>query len=753
MKKNNIIMERIQNYLYSFYAKDIKYASSKEVYDALCYALMEDIGRTWVDSKKDQDGKSTDSRNEKSVYILSFEYLPGKFLKNNIRKLNKKKEVEEALNEINFSLDEILSLEKEVSLGDGDIGLASYYILNELTKLKIPTIGYALRYENGNLRQSIKDGEQTKYADYWLDGGDNWEHKKPFSSFLEINSLKVEAKTFDIPIVSDNGNFVNTLRLFKAEPIEKINYNDFSNGDFVKAYNDYIQVNSITQILYADNSSYEGKLLRLKQEYFYTYASISDIIRRHLKRFDDIESINDKAKIILSDTHPSLAIIIFIEILHDEFSVSYENAIEISRNIFDHFIYLLTSESYEAYDMNMIDFISHSLFSTINDLDEKLREEKKDQFLVKDNYIIFDCINKFLTNSCYVSSKEIYEKEKEDRKISQINLGIDRKMYAESNNKRLVSLFKNYGIENLSHSELTKLSTLKNDESFIKEISRVKLENKIDFIKKFDLDKINPYSVFDMQVGRFHEAKRQLLNALDIANRYFALKNNSNIYIRPTTFIFSGKAHDGYFIAKETIKFILGLKKLIDKDKFIKEKIKIVFVEDFNVSKAISLYPAVDIYSNLYLKKFDNNGFEMLSSAMNLSNVLTNRSGISNNLSIKNDFYYLDDFENKKIENFNATDFYYASDDLKRTIDFLINLNKDLGYDFKVIFDYLIYYNDPYDVLKDFSSLKKQRKIISRDYLNEILWNKKEINNLIWANEFYLENEEVMKILNSSKGE
>lgn len=328
-------------------------------------------------------------------------------------------------------------------------------------------------------------------------------------------------------------------------------------------------------------------------------------------------------------------------------------------------------------------------------------------------------------------------------------------MYADSNNILLKKSLEKYGINIANKESLRKIENLKNCRDFCDEVEDIKFKNKLNLIKQFNLDqfdRINPYSIFDMQLAMFHEAKRQLLNAISIASTYYNLKDNANIFISPTTYIFLGKANDGYFMAKEIIKFILALKHMIDKDKLIKEKLKIIFIEDANVEKLRKIYPACDIYSNLSLPIYDNQSFHMLNSIFNMANVLSSKGGIISNIEKKNDIYTFgktyEEIEKIRNENtYDAREFYYKNHLLKRTIDNLINEDySNLPYNFKNIYDYLISFNDSFFIFNDHDSLLDIRYKISNDYLNKEKWIDKEIDNILWANEFNLdENLEKLK--------
>ena len=551
-----------------------------------------------------------------------------------------------------------------------------------------------------------------------------------------------------MPIFNNENNFVNTLRLWKAESINKIDYLNLSSGDFKSAYDDYIDNNSLTQFLYLDNSTYEGKLFRLKQEYFYSVSTIQDIFRRYFKKNRDIRDIKNKIKIILADIHPSLAIIEFIRALNQGYDVEIKECIEISKKVFVHIGFLVTSDSKESYDLSMIKSIDSSFYDIILELDDFFKENRN-LSIIEDEQLKYDRLNYCFVDSYYYLSKIFVDNYKEEGvKFSYLNFGVDRYLYSDSNNLLFKKSLENYGINVVNKDSIRKLENFKNYKVFYDEIEEVKFKNKLKLIKEFKLDgfdRVNPYSIFDMQLAMFHEAKRQLLNAISIASIYYKLKDNSNILISPTTYIFSGKANDGYFMAKEIIKFILALKHMIDKDKLIKEKLKIIFIEDANVERLRKIYPACDLYSNLSLPIFDNQSFHMLNSIFNLSNVISSKGGIISNIEKKNEIYTFgqtyEEIEKIKNENaYDAREFYYKNDIIKRTIDNLINEDySNLPYNFKNIYDYLISYNDSFFIFKDHDSLLDMRFKISKDYLDKKKWIDKEIDNILWANEFNLD--------------
>lgn len=742
------LLERIQSFLYSFYAKDLKNARINEVYDCLCRALMEDIGKRWVKSKSIET--------EFEVYVLSFEYLPGKFIEKNIARLGREDEIRKVLSEIGFSYESIIDFEKEANLGVGDIGIGSSYIISELANKKIRSVAYALRYENGDLKQRIEDGRQVEYSDYWLEEGSNWEHKKGFSYELDIDGRKHKSIAYDIAILSDKADFVTTLRLFQSEPTSAVSYQDFARGDILKAYDEYISTSSINQFLYLDDSSYDGKLLRLKQEYFYSASAIRDIFKRYKNRYGSIDKIDERIKIFANDIHPTIALVEFIRILNETYKLSIKAAIDISRKVFEHIAFSITDDSLEAYPVDMVKRVNPEIIETILQIQDELWIENHENQLIRNGYVLFKNINMALSNEYIFLSKTLKEEKLAPRKLSYMNLGTDRVLYLEKSNESLMKVFTEYGIRNSSVGEILKIKNLKTKSSFIDDLEDAKFANKKKLIA-LTKEVINPYSIFDVQLSIVHEGKRQLLNALSIAYKYYLLKHNTNLRYVPTTYIFSGKANEGYFMAKETIKFILALKKMIDKDKIIREKIKIVFVEDIDVHKTRLILNASDIYNNLTLVTLDNQDFNMLNSAFNMTNILTSRGGISQNIRGVDSFYkigesYREIVDDNYLSNYDANNFYYSNDMVKYTMENLIRENyENFPYDFKVIYDQIMMYNDSFRVFKDLPDVASQRSKIEIDYLDKNKWVVREIDNILWANNFKLDNKIIRNGINGRK--
>lgn len=737
MKINkNTIIERIQNYLYSFYAKDLNTAREREIYDCLCRYIMESVGKTWVSSKKIKEGYE--------VYILSFEYLPGSFLSNIIYKLKIEDEIRAAIEEIGFDYDSIMAYDLDPALGIGDMGMGSSYLINALTDQKIKATAYALRYESGDFKQVIANGKQEVRSDSWLEHGSNWEHQKSFTNLIEIYGKNHKTVTYDMPILSSDAKFVNTLRLFKSEPTSVIDVNEFSNGDIINAYEDYINNLSITQFLYVDDSSYEGKILRLKQEYFFAASAMRDFVRRYILYYKDINNINKQTNVIINDIHPTLALVEFIRILTREHKFIMRKAIAYTREIFYHLVFSITDDSLEKYPADEIRKLNPELYSTIIDIQTELGKSESFLPLIENGQVIFKNINIVLSREYIFLSKVLFENKSISSNTSYMNMGSDRQMYGQSANPKLYDLLREYNINDYSNDS-KKLIYLKEDKDFINKVDEIKYNNKLRLIEYLNDSSINPYSMFDLQLSIIHESKRQILNALEIAYDYFYLRDNTNAYYVPKTYIFSGKANEGYYVAKETIKFILALKKLIEADKIISKKIKIIFVENTGVKDLRILYPAADIYSNLAHPLMDNQNFDILNCLYNMSNVISTKAGIVENLDIANSFYLMDDdYKSYEIirneRKYIANDIIYQNKIVKYTIERLLSEPKEaFPYDFKNLYDEILLYNDSFNVFLDLENLVNLRKDMQKDYVDKEKWIQNQMQNFIWASKFNLD--------------
>ncbi|MDO4594847.1 MAG: glycogen/starch/alpha-glucan phosphorylase [Tissierellia bacterium] len=416
---NNIIVKElsdsIQKYLYSNYAKEIEDARPKELYFALTNALMEIIGKTWVNTKK--------FKSDENIYILSFEYMPGKLLELYLHKLDIIEEAKKSISKADVELKELLDIEKEPALGFGELGVGSSLMLEALTNEKIKTVAYAMKYENGDMIQKIIDNEQVEYPNLWGNKKILWQHKKGFNYYHDIFSRKVKAEVFDLPVLNNKKDFVNTLRMFSAKYLD-LKHTLKDKIDYKNRFKDI----SLTEFLYV-NIGEDSKKYRLAQEYFYACNCIEDIFRRHFKQRNKIEDFKDKNKIIVNEIHPTLSLIEFINVLKTGYGYSIENSVDLAKEVFYHFSFQVSEDSYETYPIEMIKELNERLYFTIIELNEFLN--KRQEAIIKEGNLIFRNVNLFLSRKYIFSSKIIrdYKQKNNKRKLDFSNIYRYKKIF------------------------------------------------------------------------------------------------------------------------------------------------------------------------------------------------------------------------------------------------------------------------------------------------------------------------------------
>ncbi len=756
-----IIEEKIVNYLYSIRGKNLKTANEEDVYIALSFLLREIIGMNWENSKVKYN-------NLKTIYLLSFEYLPGKLLKKNLFYLGIRDEVEEVLNDLGYNLDEISKYESEMGLGHGGLGIICDSNIDSLSTFEFPTFAYGMRYKRGLMMQKLIDGLQVEEPDDWLKNTNVWELKKPYNHDIKFKDFKVKAQAYDFPYLGYDNTTVSTLRLWDAEPSTDLKFDSFSKGDLIEAYDDYVRARSISEFLYPNDSTRAGKKFRLMQEYFYVSASIKDIIRRYFKYKDNILKIGEKISIEINDTHPILVIPEFMYILKKDYGVCYERSLSISQELFSYTNYTVLSESFEIWDMELIKETIPDIIDSINAIANSAEDEYKSKLkdgyetmrVVRDGYLHSVNLAMFVCNRVNSVSKSHEDMLSKDNlkkfythypnKFNIKNGGVNHRKWLVVGNNRLEKLIKNtIGDAYLKDSrKLLSLLEYQTDKLFLEEIESVKHKNKIEVIKcikkEHGID-LNSYSIFDMQFERFHEYKRQLLNALRIAYDYFKLKENSNYDMVPRTYFFGGKASASYYTAKEIIAFINALKKLVNNDRFIKDKIKVVFIENYNVDKAEFLIKAGDVNESIATASKESLSLSTVKFMMNGAISVASRDG--HNLEIKKlmgsnnifDFGMTNEEALEIYQNggYNAYDYYNSSPQIRGVINKLSSLPySEFPFDFKVIQNLLLKYNDSFMVLKDFLSYIEAQSLLEDKYLNHMEWNIMALNNIAYSGYF-----------------
>lgn len=606
--------EVFKEHFNEFLGKDISNATPQEIHNALGLTVMEYIKKDWNNSIE----KHLSTR--RACY-LSMEFLVGRAVYNNLLCLGIYDEVEEIFNSMGTSLSVLEEIE-DSALGNGGLGRLAACFLDSASTLSLPLDGYGIRYKYGLFKQSIVDGFQCEEADNWTKYGDPWSVRKDIDS-VEIHyaDQTVIAVPYDMPIISYKGANVGTLRLWQSEPVNEFDFNTFNNQDYLEASKEKVFAEDISRVLYPNDDTREGKKLRLKQQYFFSSASLTDIIKKHKARFGTVENLADYVTIQLNDTHPVISVPELIRQLMDYEGVSFEKSFEIAQKVFNYTNHTIMPEALEKWECSLIEEILPRIFEIIIQINEKFVSDMYVKNIDKDTINKIKIIQGNLVHmaniatycSSYVNGvAEIHTQILKDNTLADWykiyperfqnkTNGITQRRWLALCNRELSSLLtEKLGSEDWVSNldELKKLIPLKDDEETIDryiQIKDIKKKQLADFIMQKEGISINPNTIFDIQIKRLHEYKRQLLNAFSILYIYFGIKDGSIKDFTPTTFIFGAKSAPGYRRAKGIIKYINEIAKLVANDKEVCDLIKVVFVSNYNVSYAEKLVAGADV--------------------------------------------------------------------------------------------------------------------------------------------------------------
>ncbi|GAB6169388.1 glycogen/starch/alpha-glucan phosphorylase [Clostridium carnis] len=728
-------------------------ANEHEIFNALSLSLMEILVDNWQDTNKVYES-------EKNAYYLSAEYLMGRALGNNLISLGLYEEVKELLNELNIDINKIEEIEEDAGLGNGGLGRLAACFMDSAAAMEVPLKGYGIRYTNGLFKQYFKDGNQYEEGDNWLTYGDPWSIRKDRDSVIvKFKDMEVKAVPYDTPIIGYKSKNINTLRLWKCEPIVEFDFNSFNDGKYNKAVKLKNKAEDISRVLYPNDSSKEGKILRLRQQYLLVSASLQDVIRKHISiygmNFDEFEL---KHVFQLNDTHPVLAIPEFIRILVDEYNVTFERASELSRKIFAYTNHTILAEALEKWDEKLMKKLFPRVLTIINEINKNFIKELKEKGYSDKEIKEFSIIDgglvrmanlaismSFAVNGVAQLHTDILKDIELNNwyklypeKFQNKTNGITPRRWLRLCNKELSALITELlgnedWIKDLS--KLKELETYKDDKNVLNRFMDIKYEKKVqlaEYIKETEGIEINPNSIFDIQIKRLHEYKRQLLNAFYILDLYYRLKENPDLDIPNNTFIFGAKAFPGYYRAKGIVKFINEIAKKVNNDKDINGKIKIVFVENYRVSYAEKLFPAADVSKQISTAgkeasgtgnmKFMINGTPTFGTYDGANVEIVRESGEENNFIFG---LRVEDIE--KIEGKYDSKYYYENDkSLKRVVDSLIDGTFDdsgFGY-FEDIYNALLRDGDGYYLLADFKAFKDMEDNLFEAYKDKERWAK-----------------------------
>ena len=629
--------KEVEDYVKVLFRKSIKEANDQQLFQAVSYAVKDFIVDQWMATQKEYEEKDV-----KSVYYLSMEFLTGRALGNIIINLKGNQAIKEAIEELGMDLDVIEDQEPDAALGNGGLGRLAACFLDSLSTLGYPAYGCGIRYKYGMFKQAIKDGYQVERPDYWLKDGNPFEIKRPEyaveikfggyvaihkdettgrNKFVQENYQSVLAVPYDLPIVGYNNNVVNTLRIWDAEAIDTFNLDSFDKGDYQKAVEQQNLARTICEVLYPNDNHIAGKELRLKQQYFFVSASVQRAVKKYMEKHDDIRRIHEKVCFQLNDTHPTVTVAELMRILVDEYGLGWEEAWGITNKTCAYTNHTIMSEALEKWPLELFSRLLPRIYQIIEEINRRFileiqRAYPNDYNKVEKMAIIYDGQVKmahlaiaasFSVNGVARLHTEILKnQELKDfylmmpEKFNNKTNGITQRRFLLHGNPLLADwVTRKIGdewITNLAH--INELSVYVNDELCQKEFMNIKYQNKVrlaKYIKEHNGIEVNPRSIFDVQVKRLHEYKRQLLNILHIMYLYNDLKKNPEKDFYPRTFIFGAKASAGYHRAKAIIKLINSVADVVNNDKSIHDKIKVVFIENYRVSNAELIFAAADV--------------------------------------------------------------------------------------------------------------------------------------------------------------
>ena len=629
------LKESIIDNMKNLYRKTIDEATPQQVYQAVAYAVKDVIIDQWIATHK-----AYDENDAKIVYYLSMEFLMGRALGNNMINIGAQKEIREVLAELGFDLNTIEDQEPDPALGNGGLGRLAACFLDSLATLGYPAYGCGIRYHYGMFKQKIENGYQIEVPDEWLKNGypfelrraeyatevkfggyvkTVWENGR--NKFIQEGYRSVMAIPYDMPIVGYGNNMVNTLRIWDAQPLNSFSLQAFDKGDYQKAVEEENLAKNLVEVLYPNDNHYSGKELRLKQQYFFISASVQRAVAKYKETHSDIHKLPEKVIFQLNDTHPTVAIAELMRILLDVEGLEWDEAWDITTKCCAYTNHTIMSEALEKWPIELFSRLLPRIYQIVEEINRRFLIEVERHYpgnyeKVKKMAIIFDgqvkmahlaIVAGFSVNGVARLHTEILKNqelrdfyEMMPEKFNNKTNGITQRRFLLHGNPELAAwVTDKIGSEWITDlSKIGKLKIYADDKKCQQEFMNIKYHNKLrlaKYIKEHNGIDVDPRSIFDVQVKRLHEYKRQLLNILHIMYLYNQLKDNPNMEMVPRTFIFGAKAAAGYQIAKKTIKLINSVANVINNDRSINGKIKVVFIEDYRVSNAELIFAAADV--------------------------------------------------------------------------------------------------------------------------------------------------------------
>ncbi len=754
-------------------------ASAEQMYKASALTIRDMLAQKRNDFKKEVNREG-----EKRVYYMCMEFLMGRSLKTNLHNLGLEKAYKAALKSMGFDLEDLYELEPDAGLGNGGLGRLAACFMDSLSSLDYPATGFSICYEYGLFKQKIIDGMQVEMPDVWLPGGEVWlvprtdriYHVKIGGRIKEIwedgrchieyvDCDEIEAVPYDMMVSGADSKAVNQLRLWKARNINNFNMNLFSQGEYARAIKDSTNAEIISKVLYPSDNHYEGKLLRLTQQYFLVSASVQSILRDHMAVYGTLDNLEEKVAIHINDTHPALCIPELMRILIDDHCYDWDTAWGKVCKIVSYTNHTVLPEALETWNEDLFKLKLPRIYSIVKEINERFCNEAWQKFpsnwdkisamsVIAHNQIRMANLSVIASHTINGVSKlhsdilvdtvfKDFYKMYPDR-FTNVTNGIAHRRWLCYSNPKLAKL-----IEELigkgyrkDPEQLDDLRKFADDSEVLDRLAKIKLDNKKAFAEKLYKKQgavIDPNSLFDVQIKRLHEYKRQLLNTLNIIALYVELKEDPNLDIQPQTFLFGAKAAPGYYMAKDIIKLICYIQKDIEKNPKIKEKLNVVFLEDYNVSLAEALVPAAEVSEQISLAGKEASGTGCMKLMMNGALTLGTYDGANVEMvaATGHDNMFIFGMECDEVEDlwkkgYNAYDHYANNPRARKAVDYL-NIGF-AGQSFSNIGNYLLNSQygvaDPYMCLADFDSYTQAREKLLAAYAKKEEWNRMSLINI-----------------------
>lgn len=778
------VMSLLKGKLSRFFGVTPKEATKEQIYKAVAISV-----RDILLEKRDKFYKKYRSQNGKRVYYLCMEFLMGQSLKNNTYNIGIQEAFDACLKKLGTSLEELYEFEPDAGLGNGGLGRLAACFMDGLASQDYPAMGYSIRYEYGLFKQKVVDGWQMELPDIWLPGGEVWlsprtdlSFKVKFDGYIKevwtengmkvehVDAKEVEAVAYDMMVSGYDSEAVSVLRLWKSQNIHDFDMKSFSQGDYMRAMEEDNQAELISKVLYPSDNHFEGKSLRLKQQYFLVSASLQNIVKDHLRRYGSLNSLPDMAAIHINDTHPALCIPELMRILMDEHGYTWDDAWSIVTRTVAYTNHTVMSEALEKWSEDLISRRLPRIYSILKEINQRFCGEMWNKFpgdwdkiermsIFSHNQIrmanlsvvashkvngVSKLHSEIIKNSIFKDFNDVYPE-----KFTNVTNGIAHRRWLCQSNPELTQLLTEC-IGDGFIKDLSKIADFKkfeSDKQVLNRLNEIKHLKKVQFCeyaKKREGFVINPDTLFDVQAKRLHEYKRQLMNALYIISLYNELKENPDMEMQPKTFIFGAKAAPGYYFAKQIIKLICYLSEDIKKHPKIAEKLNVIYMQDYCVSMAEKLMPATEISEQISLAGKEASGTGnmkfMLNGALTIGTLDGANVEMAEACGRKNIFIFglkAEEVDALWKRGYNASTFYSENKKLEKVIDSLVKGFN--GCSFADIANYLIKGTpvaDPYMCMADFGSYSDIHDLADETYKNKQKWAKMSLNNIASAGVF-----------------